>query len=446
MKILFPLLFIFIGNTINAQTNFRNISFTDALHMAKAEGKMLFMQFESEDCDQCNEVADKGLEDIEVGKRIEQAFVAIKITSKHPDRIQLTGQYNMHKGFGTLFIDMNGALIHKFGKSTTFSKEYLNQIDLAIYSTSESSRINDLENEYKNGNRDLSFLERLLTKRKTLNLDTEILLDEYVSLLPTDSLQSLNTLVFIAQMAPMLYSKASYVLRKDPELFNKAWYSMSNSLRITINSFIIHKSMKKAIDLKNESMATGVASFAKSTYTANYAAGTKAYDKNLLYFYEKTDSAKYFSKAIAYFDHYYMTLNTDSVKQIDSFTSKRLMEQAPKKDTMVNGRQVSMARITFAPYTQILTRDLNNAAWRFYKMANNSYLLSKAAGWAKKGLELYRSPEILDTYARLLYKLNEKEKAIELESEAIALRKERKFSTKEFDAALDKMKNNLIVD
>ncbi|MEJ7671482.1 MAG: hypothetical protein WKF59_01875 [Chitinophagaceae bacterium] len=34
----------------------------------KLKGKMVFMQFESEDCDQCNEVADKGLENKEVGR------------------------------------------------------------------------------------------------------------------------------------------------------------------------------------------------------------------------------------------------------------------------------------------------------------------------------------------------------------------------------------------
>jgi len=54
----------------------------------------------------------------------------------------------MHKKFGSLFIDMNAAVVHKFLKTTTFGKEYLKQIDLALYSTSESARITELEKEY----------------------------------------------------------------------------------------------------------------------------------------------------------------------------------------------------------------------------------------------------------------------------------------------------------
>jgi len=446
MKIIILPLFVFFTNAIFAQTNFRSISFAEALRMAKAENKMVFMQYESEDCDQCNEVADKGLENMEVGYRIDQSLVAIKITVKHPDRSQLAEQYNMHTGFGSLFIDMNGALVHKFRRSTTFAKEYLNQIDLALYSTSESARITELEKEYKNGNRDISFLKTLLTKRKMLNLPTDILLDEYVTLLPADSLRSLNTLVFIAQMAPMLDSKANNILRKDQQLFNKAWYSMSLPLRLGINNVIIYKGLKKAIDEKNEGAAIRVASFAQGTYMGNYAAGTKAYDKNLLYFYEKTDTSKYFRKAIAYFDRYYMIVSPDSIKKIDTVTLNRLLAQAPKTDTIVNGRQVRRTAIRYAPVTQNFARELNNGAWSFYKMTKNPYLLSVATEWAKKGLEFFKSPEILDTYSRLLYRQNQKAKAIELQHEAIALRKQRKYSTKEYDAVLAKMIKNEIID
>jgi len=446
MKIIFLFQLIFFTNTIFAQTNFRNISFAEALRMAKAEGKMVFMQFESEDCEHCNEVADKGLEDKEVGNRIEQSLIALRITIKHPDRTQLAEQYNMHKKFGSLFIDMNAALVHKFLKTTTFGKEYLKQIDLALYSTSESARITELEKEYKNGNRSIPFLEILLTKRKSLNIATDILLDEYVALLPDDSLQSITSLAFIAQMAPLLDSKASNILRKDQQLFNKAWYSMSNPLRFGINNVIIHKGMKRAIDEKNEGAAIRVAAFAQGTHTGNYAAGTKAYDKNLLDFYEKTDTSKYFRKAIAYFDRYFMIVSPDSIKKIDTVTKNRLSAQAPKTDTIMNGRQVQRTSISYTPVTQNFTRELNNGALSFYKMTNNPYLLSVATEWAKKGLEFYKSPEILDTYSRLLYKQNQKAKAIELQHEAIALRKQRKFSTKEYDAILAKMVKDETID
>jgi hypothetical protein len=112
----------------------------------------------------------------------------------------------------------------------------------------------------------------------------------------------------------------------------------------------------------------------------------------------------------------------------------------------MNGRQVQRSTISFAPVTQNFARELNNGAWSFYKMTKNPYLLSVATEWVTKGLEFFKSPEILDTYSRLLYKQNQKAKAIELQQEAIALRKQRKYSTREYDLILDKMKKNAIVD
>ncbi|MEJ7671484.1 MAG: hypothetical protein WKF59_01885 [Chitinophagaceae bacterium] len=79
-------------------------------------------------------------------------------------------------------------------------------------------------------------------------------------------------------------------------------------------------------------------------------------------------------------------------------------------------------------------------------MSNDPNKLSIATEWAKKGLEFYKSPEILDTYSRLLYKQNQKAKAIELQHEAIAVRKQRKFSTKEYDVILAKMVKGETID
>ena len=253
-------------------------------------------------------------------------------------------------------------------------------------------------------------------------------------------------MAFIAQMAPMLDSKASNILRKDQQLFNKAWYSLSIPLRNGINNVIIHKGMKKAIDEKNEGGAMRIASFAQGTYMGNYTAGTKAYDKNLLYFYEKTDTSKYFRKAIAYFDRYFMIISVDSIKKMDNLKMNSLSAQGIKLDTIINGRQVRRTTIVYAPLTQNFTRELNNGAWSFYKMTENPYLLSVATEWAKKGLEFFKSPEILDIYSRLLYKQHQKAKAIELQHEAIAVRKQRKFSTKEYDAILAKMVKGETID
>jgi hypothetical protein len=437
---------LFAISISSAQVNFSSVSLDDALQRAQSEGKLIFLQFEAAACNQCNDVANKGLQDKDVADKINQTFFCLKISLQHPDRSKIASTYSIDadRGFGTLFLDNNGTAVHKYLRTTSFSKEYLNQVDIALSKAGENLAINELEKEYKKGNRSFGFLEVLLQKRKALNMPTDSLLDEYVAALPTDSLNSTNTLVFISQMSPMIGTKADQVLRKNQALFNRAWYAMPSQTRANINNAIIHKSIIKAIKEKNEKYAVRTASFAQSTNGSNYAAGAKAYDLNMLHFYDETgDTTAYFRKAIAYFERYFLTVSPDSIKRVDSINLQQRLALV-KKDTIRNETDNTIktsAQVVYAPIVQTFSRELNNGAYEFYKKTNNSYLLSIATEWVEKALQFYQSPEVLDTYAKLLYKQNKNGKAIEIMSEAIALQQKRGFPTKEYETSLEKMKS-----
>ena len=443
MRFVFSLLSLFIFNVSWAQVNFSEIPFTDALQRARSEGKIIFLQFEAANCNQCNDVANKGFENKELADKINKTFFCLVINAQHPDRNKIATAYNMNvdKSFGTLFIDNNGTVVHKFLKTTSFSKEYSDQVDIALMKAGENLKINELEKEYQKGNRTFGFLQSLLGKRRSLNLPTDSLLDEYIEALPVDSLKSSSILSFIAQMTPLLDSKADIALRKDAIAFDKAWYSIPLQTRIRINNAIIYNSMSKAIKEKNEKYAIHTASFAQGTNGNNYLAGAKAYDKNLLRFYgEIDDSMNYFRKSIAYFERFFLIVSPDSIKRIDSIRVKQIMSSG-KKDTLRESNVMKItSSISYTPIAQNFARELNDGAYEFFKRTDNPYLLSIATDWAKKALQFYKSPQVLDTYAKLLYKQNQKEQAIEMMNEAIDLQQSHGLSTKQFDTSLEKMK------
>lgn len=66
---------------------------------------------------------------------------------------------------------------------------------------------------------------------------------------------------------------------------------------------------------------------------------------------------------------------------------------------------------------------LNNAAYTFYESITDKVLLEKAAGWAKKSIELKEGSFNQDTYAALLYKLGNKQEAKQAANRAIELAK-----------------------
>lgn len=423
------------------QLNFQNISFEDAILKAKQTGQFIFIQVESPTCIKCNEVAEKSFQNKELSERIENTFICIKITSSHPDRNEVESLYNIKNGFGSLFIDNGKTLIHSFPMTTTLAAEYKKQIDIFFDKAGENMRITELEKEYKSGNKSTGILELLLLKRKSLNLETESLLDEYVTLLSEDSLKSESTLRFIAQMAPAIGTKADNQLRKNIPVFNKAWYSMPLAQRININNRIIHKSMKKAIEEKNESFAHRVATFARNTNDNNTQAGIKVYDMNMLNYYRETnDTINYLVRAILYYDKYLMIVNPDSIKRIDS------LRLNPQSLTVPEDARVTKKMISYAPIAQTFTRELNNGAWSFYKMTRDSLHLKKALQWAKRANDFFDSPEAMDTYARLLYRTGSLQEAIDWETKAIDQRKKQGFNTKEYETILESMKKKARID
>ena len=450
-KLLLCLATLVLFNTVFAQTYFSPISFSAALKKAADEGKIIFLQFEAADCQQCNEVAEKGLSDKLLEEQLRLTFILIKIPTDHPDHNQIATRYKMNikSSFGSFFIDNNGTLLHKFPATTSFSKDYFKHIDLALNKAGESLKIDQLEKEYKSGTKSINLLEQLLLKKKTLGFSIDDLLEEYVALLPADSLKSIRTINFIMQMTPMLGSKAYNVAHVDNTLFNRAWFTMNLSTRIGINNVIINKGLNKAIAEKDETFAVRTAQFAQGTNT-NYEACAKAYDKNMMRFYQETeDTSKYFMKAIAYYERYFMVVNADSIKRIDSTTLAKRLQQQPRqtRDTIINGKKATFqtSSVAFKPITQNFTMELNEGAWSFYKMTNNPYLLSIATEWAKKGLDFYESPEAMDTYAKLLYKQGEKQNAIDAETKAIALSKKRGFNTKDYEVTVEKMKKGVAI-
>lgn len=444
MKALFTYCCLLFGVLLQAQVNFSTQSFADALQKARTEGKLVFLQFEAAACSQCNDVANKGFAGKELAATMDQHFVSLKIGPNHPDRDKVAALYHLAAGnsFGTLFLDDNSTLLHSYLRTTSFSKEYLNQIDLALTKAGEVLKITELEKEYRNGNRGYDFVALLLQKRNALHLPTDSLLDEYAGLLPADSLRSVTALAFIAQMAPMLDSKAFRAIRTDNNLFNKAWYSLAQPARVGINNAIIYKSLEKAIREKNEQLATRTAMFAQGT-NANPVSGAKAFDMNMLRYYEQVnDTANFFRTSIAYYQRYFLSVSPDSIKQADSLNQRRLLATAPK-DTVREGNRVRiMAKVTYSPTVQRFSGELNNGAYKFYRYTNNPYLLSIATEWVKKALAFYETPEALDTYAKLLYKLNQKQAAIEMLAKAIALQQQRGYPTKRYEEDLLKMNRN----
>lgn len=424
-----------------SQLNFENLSYNAALQKAKQTGQIIFLQFESESCDQCNQVADKAFEDKKLSERLEQSFLCLKIAPDNPDRQLVSTKYNKKaESFGSLFINSDGSLLHVYPATSTAPKTYEEQIDKALMKAGESMRLTELEKMYTEGNRSSGAMELLMQTRQALGLETENLLDEYVTIVPADSFNSARTIAFIASMAPILDSKADVKFRLSPA-FNKGWYLMSLPVRISTNNRIGYKSLQKAIREKNERYAFRVAAFMRGTHSNNSSvAALQAYDLRMMdYFKGVNDTLNYLIRALNYFDNYYMRISVDSIKKQDSLQMKRLFAKQDSISTVAGQKKVQKS-IKYSPIVYTYSRELNNAAYSFYEFTNETLNLSKALLWSARANEFAENFEAMDTHAHLLYKLGKRKEAIEWQNKAIALKKKRGFDTKDLEKRLAAMK------
>lgn len=442
------LLLILLVFPVLARTQFLSSQTTlsEAFSNAAATNKLIFLMIESADCRQCNEVAGKAMASDSLQEYLKQHFIVLRIFSFHPDMEYIQEKYTYHTGNLVMFIDSHGTLVHRMNASTTDFKRYRREADIAIRKQPEADKIRSMEQPPSASEADLTAFYALLQKRNELRLPTETWLNEYIRRLPVDSLYDLATIQHIARLSPELGSKADVAIRRNSSLFTRAWYSMLLHERILINKQIIYKTRQKAVIEKKYSLAFRAAEFAKSICNDAWE-GDKAYRLNIMQYYRSiNDTASYLKEARKYYDEFYITVNAAEIKKKDSIRTADLLARLPINDTIKRSANQFTVRtsVTASSEARQSGEDLSRGARSFYTMTKNNALLKKALEWTEHAATLYESPYTFDTWARLEYKVNNNAaRAIQLEEKAIAAAKDRGFTTEEYTAVLNKMKQGM---
>ena len=437
-----------------AQLQFQNTSLDDAIQKAASSGKIVLANFVSASCSRCDEVANKNFAIKKLHEFILKKCIPLRISLDNKDRQKFIDEYNPDKKMGIYFISGNGELVHVLAAVLSskmpqdkISEFYIYQIEQAYSKLAEGkASLKELDEEWRKNPTDIIAMELNLNRRKSLGLATDSLLDEYVKRLPTDSLTSSRTLRFIAQLAPSLFSPANEVLRAKYPNFLKAWFTMDLPTRIAINKKVISSSMKKAIALKNVVMANKVANFSDAI-NDNKVAGQKSYYRQLLNYYSAVkDTLQSLSLTSFYYDRYYISQSKDSLLKNVAKKQEDFHNHVLKKHTDTSMlADSSNYKIIYNEIMQSYTGLLNNAAWYIYTTTPNPKYLYKALEWAERAINVYESPEALDTYARLLYVTGNTTKAIKVQKQAIILLQNENFDTTNYTNALHKMEKQEVL-
>jgi len=154
MKKLFSICLLILScyGISNAQTEFRHLSHDEAIAQAKAEGKLVFIDFYTQWCGPCKRMAREVFPLKEVGDYFNSKYVCISLDAEN----EAEGKPYLQKYFVAAFptfvvVDpKNGDMLYNASSATFDGKEFCQRIENGINSDSSPSRI---KARYESGER-----------------------------------------------------------------------------------------------------------------------------------------------------------------------------------------------------------------------------------------------------------------------------------------------------
>ena len=423
-KLILLLLPVFWVNAASAQNIKYEKSFQTALAKAASQNKLIFLQISAPrpTVNVPQNVSFKsGLEEEDVAKKFNLSFINYQVSISDTLTSRFRGKYQIQIYPAYFFLDKNSNLIYRDDKNSSEGKRYLDMADAALKQFSGGKNLTDYDFQYKSGKYDAASLKEYISKREQLGIyDNAKLIDEYVNLLPINSLNDYQTVLFILKAGPYAFGKTYNLAYTNHKIIDSIFKTEPHNDTWANNTRIINNTYREAVTTKNNALIQQLVNFARSMYNVREYQKGVMYSTNLQlqYYLAVKDTANYLRQAGYFYDSYYMNISADSAKklelaqrknQLDMMNSgrKTIAADSMKKLMAKNGNKTVVKSEVFSATSSSLgvANELNNAAYSFYTTGTtNPNYLSKAIIWSRRSILFNPIFAYYDTLAHLLYR------------------------------------------
>ncbi|MBT2563682.1 hypothetical protein J7E50_05040 [Pedobacter sp. ISL-68] len=401
------------------------------------------------------------LEEPEVVNKIDENFIVYKTTMTDTNIRSIIREANIKSFPAFVFLRSNKDVFFKdFGNSTD-QKKYISMINNALLASKEES-ISDMETKYNADKSNNVLLKKLIDTRKKLGITNNAqLIEQYANNLKIGDFNDYQNVLYILEAGPYSDGSAYKLAYTNRKIIDSLYRTELPQKRSAINNVIISNTIADAAKNKNTARAISAASFARNTWTKDYRRGDKAYNTQILWYYNTVkDTASYLRTASYFYDNFYMNVSADSIKKIEAKDREALTQKhiafSPYKQTIskekldslqktAGAKVITQSFVSVGSPSNSYANELNNAAWKFYEIGTkNLNYLSKAMIWSRRSIELNPIPGYYDTLAHILYRLGYNEEAIKTQEMAIDKAKSEKTSTANLESELKKIKTKTL--
>lgn len=387
MKYLFSLgLTISIFLTATAQgIEFRELSYQEALELAKAENKPVFMDCYTTWCGPCKWMAANMFTREDLGDYYNKNFICVKFDMENGEGLEIAKEFEVKAYPTLLFLNGEGQMLNKMVGASQEAEDYVKAGNVAMDEGGNMVYLS--ENLDANAN-NMEFMYQYMTVFGEANMLSTEEVDAFMNQMPVEELANEPNWSIIYNNIRQPESETFERLVKNEELFgekvnayveNVFYYDLVNAYRRAKTD-----EQKEAFEAKkSEIMSQKFANQERMAFRLN----------------------TYIMQANDEWDDYCSTC-------IDK-VNKYFWDDA---------------------------NALNNYAWNVFEHSKNPEHLNAALAWAKRATELDRSHHILDTYANLLFVNGNAEKALAIETEAYEIAEDEGANTEAYQELIKKIK------
>lgn len=396
MKQLITILIFFLLNyaTLASDTTivFRQVNYSDLFELAKKEHKAVMLYFHFDGCGACMKMERTAFKDKNVFDFYNSNFINFEINTLKGEGVEINKLYNVKLHPTFIFFDHNRNELHKM--IGAFSpEEFYKQAHNALLS---NKNLTNYKRLYNSGNREPDFLfDYTYMLRDAYELDSTVV-NEYLDITNENDYKLEKNIKFIYEFSIhnfkifLPYNNPRFkFLINNQELFYR--YFESNQVRRRI-VWILNRAIYKAIE-ENDAET-----FNQAIKTLN------EYDNGEQYLFKEMDG-----------------------RITGMLTSKNLVLSSMLLYYEKIGDKSKFFK-TLDTYVLKIWDDadeLNNFAWSIYEHAqsNETDKILTAIKCSVRSIEIKNNYANNDTYAWLLYKSGEKQKAIKQAKNTIEIAK-----------------------
>ncbi|MBO9570670.1 MAG: DUF255 domain-containing protein [Chitinophagaceae bacterium] len=440
--LIFPVMAIAQLNNTGIQWT-TGLSWKQVKQKAKTDNKYIFLDVFATWCGPCKEMDKRVYINDSVGAYFNDQFISVKVQTDQTDNDDedikkwytdaqiISKQYRVLSLPTFIFLSPEGNIVHKaigFHNVEKFIAEASIALQPGQVYNDPYNEFDQLEADYNNGKKDYSrVLYMIRSARDQGKTDFEkLLIQDYNKFLETANGQQLYTqenMEFLNEMELESNDKLFHIFYPDGKKADKAIGKKGFSKRM-VHRVILREIVRPFLQLKAAAMPFRPDGKAVGSVDTSEANWTLLYEKIRAKYPKEYAERGVLNGKIAWYEQrqnfpaYYTTY----LQKLDKY-----------------GIDTSASK-AFQIYS-----DINTNCWFLFLRIDNKTLLSKAAKWMNELVK--RTPQDaahIDTYANLLYKLGDKEKAMLWEKKALALATEKQWPSEveQFNEALMKMRNN----